>query len=107
MTRENGRRRRLRSRFLPPERRQDDGFVLLESIISISLITVIMAALAMLFVTVIQVNNLQRGRQVAVQVADNAVGYLRSLQPSDLVPGRTSAAVSAQWSAAPPAVQTW
>lgn len=100
--------RRAHSRLLPTARRQDDdGFVLLESIVSITLITVIMAALATLFITVIKVNNQQRARQSAVQVADTAVGGLRSLQPSDLIAGRTSSSVSAQWAAAPTAVQSW
>ncbi len=81
--------------------------MLLESIISISLITVIMAALAMLFISVIHTNNQQRARQAAVQVADTSVGTIRSLQPSDLVPGRTSGAVTAQWAAAPSGVQPW
>ncbi|HEX2901857.1 MAG TPA: Ig domain-containing protein [Jatrophihabitans sp.] len=102
------RARRAHSRFLPTARRQDDdGFVLLESIVSITLITVIMAALATLFITVIKVNNQQRARQSAVQVADTAVGGLRSLQPSDLVAGRTSSSVSTQWAAAPTSVQSW
>ncbi len=84
-----------------PRRSEDDGFVLLETIVSISLITVIMAALTSLFVTVIRVNSEQRALQVAVQVADSTASYVRSLPTSDLLTGRTAAAVTAQWSSAP------
>jgi type II secretory pathway pseudopilin PulG len=82
--------------------------VLLESIVSISLITVIMAALAMLFVTVIKVDNQQRAKQAAIQVADSAVGTVRSYHTTDLVPGNTPAAtIPASWSAAPTTVQPY
>ncbi len=88
-------------------RRGDDGFILLESMLSITLITVIMAALTSLFVTVIRVDSSQRARQVAVQVADSAASMVRSLPTSDLLTGRTQALVDAQWSSAPADVQPY
>jgi len=87
--------------------RGDDGFILLESMVSITLITVIMAALTSLFVTVIRVDSEQRARQVAVQVADSAASMVRSLPTSDLLTGRTQALVDAQWASAASDVQPY
>ena len=87
----------------------DGGFVLLESIISISLITVIMSAVGVEYVSGVSGTALQRAQTAAVQLADSAVEDLRALHPSDLVTGRDHASADAerQSLAAVGAVQPW
>ena len=81
--------------------------MLLESIITISLITVIMTALASFFLTAISSTGQQRSRQLATQIADSAVENIRGMHTSDLVIGRDTASVNSQFSSAPASVQTW
>lgn len=89
-------------------RRGDGGFVLLETIVTVSLITIIMAALATFFLNAVASTNQQRARQTATQVADTAVGKIQGLQASNLVSDRGSTAVANQFAAASPtAVQPW
>ena len=85
----------------------DDGFFLLESIVSIAIITIIMAALTAFFTDTVHTTDLQRSKQTAVQVADAAIDSLRALPATDLVTGRDSASVTAQFSAASSVVQPW
>ncbi|WP_375496750.1 putative Ig domain-containing protein [uncultured Jatrophihabitans sp.] len=75
----------------------DDGFVLLESIIAITLITFIMAAIGVEFVSGMAAVARQRATQSAVQVANSTLEQLRALQPSDLVTGRGSQSVQTQF----------
>jgi Tfp pilus assembly protein PilV len=86
-------------------RGSDDGFMLLESIITISLITVIMTALASFFLTAISSTSQQRSRQMATQLADSAVETIRGLHTKDLVYGRDAASVTTQFGNAPANVQ--
>ena len=69
---------------------REDGFMLLEAIISISLIVVIMSALTTFFVTASHSTSELRGRQTASQLADSAVDRIRVLQPSDTYAGRST-----------------
>lgn len=71
-----------------PHRRRklDQGFVLLESIIAIMLITVLMTALTALFVTTMQSNTRQRDSQNAVRVMTEQADYLRSLAADGALP---------------------
>jgi Tfp pilus assembly protein PilV len=82
----------------------DEGYVLLESIISITLITVIMAALGVFFTTTIRSSSHLRRDQSAAQLADSAVEQVRSIDPTSVVSGRDSASVSTENGAAPAAV---
>ncbi len=86
---------------------RDDGFMLLEAIISISLIVVIMSALTTFFVTASRSTSELRGRQTASQLADSAVDRIRMMQPSDTYAGRSTTAVTAQFQAAPTEVAGW
>ena len=90
--------------------RDDDGFVLLETIIAIGLISVVMAAFTTFFVNSVANVNQQRADQAAAQLADSAVDLMRSLPASDLVAGHDSTSVGVEFSGAParvsPALQT-
>lgn len=86
---------------LPGRQPADDGFVLLESIISITLITIIMAALGVFFTTTIRTSNHLRHDQAAAQLADSAVERVRSIDATSILSGRDQASVISQNSAAP------
>lgn len=90
-----------------PEPDRDDGFVLLESIMSISLIVVIVAALGTFFVGTTQAASMLRAKQAATVLADNTVDQIRALSPSDTYAGHASAAVLAQIASAPAKVTPW
>ncbi|MGI8665515.1 MAG: putative Ig domain-containing protein [Jatrophihabitans sp.] len=79
----------------------DDGFILLESIISITLITVIMAALGVFFTTTIRTSGHLRRDQTASQVADSAVEQVRAIDPTSVISGRDNASVVSENAAAP------
>jgi type II secretory pathway pseudopilin PulG len=86
-------RRRLRART---RCRGDDGFILLESIVAISLITVIMAALATFTINAVNITGEQRARQAAAQLATTTTSTLRSIPATDIVAGRGVTAVRDQ-----------
>ena len=71
-------RHRLR-RGRPYRPGTDGGFVLLEAIVAISLITVLMTALTALFVTSIKVTNHQRLSQSAVRLATDVIDQARGM----------------------------
>jgi Tfp pilus assembly protein PilV len=85
----------------------DDGFMLLEAIISISLIVIIMSALTTFFVTASRSTSELRGRQTASQLAASAVDRIRVMQPSDTYAGRSTTAVTTQFQTAPADVAGW
>jgi type II secretory pathway pseudopilin PulG len=86
---------------------RDGGFVLLESMIAITVVTIVMGALATFFVNGIGSSNQLRARAQAAQLADTAIESIRSLQPSDLVSGRDLASVQTQFSSASRTVKDW
>jgi type II secretory pathway pseudopilin PulG len=91
-------------------RRDDRGFVLLESVIAIGLITVIMTAMTTFFVTTMTSSAKQRAQQAAVQLADSGIQKARSLGATGAYAGRTTTAVNTQWATAPAItdpVRTW
>ena len=85
----------------------EDGFTLLEAVISIALLSIIMAALTTFSITTINSTGYQRQRQAAVQVANSTLDTLRAVQSSTLANGRTAAAVQSQFNAAPTQVAPW
>jgi type II secretory pathway pseudopilin PulG len=91
-----GRRRRPRN--------DDDGFILLESVVAISLITVILAALGTFTLNSVALTSQLRARQAAAQVATSAVASLGAIPATDLVTGRDTTSVTAQFGAAPSTV---
>ncbi|MEO9239749.1 MAG: Ig domain-containing protein, partial [Jatrophihabitantaceae bacterium] len=84
----------------------DGGFVLLESIISITLITIIMAALGVFYTSTMQTSNHLRHDQSAAQIADNAIEAVRAIDPTSVLSGRDLASVTAENSTAPSMVTT-
>ncbi|MGH8861323.1 MAG: putative Ig domain-containing protein [Jatrophihabitantaceae bacterium] len=87
--------------------RDDGGFMLLESMIAITVITIIMGAIGAEFVGAIASTNYQRAMQAAVQIGDSEAERARSLHASDLKLGRDATSVSQQFSNAPAVVQSW
>src|SRR4051812_4767144 len=87
----------------------EGGFILLESIIAISLITVIMAAVGVEYVSGLASTNHQRSQAIAVQLADTAVEGVRALHASDLLTGRDQASVTTEYNtlAAIATVRPW
>ena len=71
--------------FRGPRRRQgDDGFVLLETLVSIGLIGVVMAAFTMFFINSVAFTSQQRATQIATSIANSAVDTIRAMPASDL-----------------------
>jgi type II secretory pathway pseudopilin PulG len=64
--------------------RADGGFVLLEAIVSIALITILMTALTALFVSTMKVTNHQRTNQSAVRLATDLIDNARGLGATNL-----------------------
>ena len=90
------------------ERRPGDaGFVLLETLVSIGLISVVMAAFTTFFVSAVMSTNNQRATQTATRIANSAMESLRALPASDPVIGHDASSVLTQFAAAPPAVTPW
>ena len=74
----------------------DGGFILLESVIAIALITVIMGAVGAEYVSSLAATNRERLATVASQIADSQMSQIRALHPSDLLTGRGATAVDHQ-----------
>lgn len=87
----------LRARLVRRLRGSDeDGFVLLESMVAITIITIIMGALGVAFLGTLASASQQRAKQTAVQVADSTMANLRSMHPSSLLSGRDKGSVDTQ-----------
>jgi prepilin-type N-terminal cleavage/methylation domain-containing protein len=85
---------RLRSR---PARPSDEGFTLVEVMVSIAVMGVVMTALTAFFTNSLSITNYQRGRQAAVQVVDDAMELVRSLRGSGIATGRDKQSSDEQW----------
>lgn len=79
----------------------EGGFSLIETVVSISLIVLVMAAFSTFFVNTVAFTSLQRANQAATAVANSMLERIRALPPSDLVTGRDATSVAAQLQAAP------
>jgi type II secretory pathway pseudopilin PulG len=80
------------------------GFVLLEEIVAITLLMIVMAALATFFITVTQSTTYERARQSAVQLANTEMDAVNAVSATDLCSGRTPSTDSTQFAGAPPTV---
>ncbi|RSM51801.1 hypothetical protein DMB66_40935 [Actinoplanes sp. ATCC 53533] len=78
----------------------DSGSSLVEVMVAIALIGTVMAAAAPFLVKSLAVSNQQRGAQVAIQIANDALERVRALAPLSLLTGRGRTAVEAQWNQA-------
>jgi type II secretory pathway pseudopilin PulG len=85
---------------------RDSGFTMLETLLSLGLISTMMAALAPFLVGWTVTADAQRDRQVAIQLAGEAVEQARAMRGGGLLAGRSRAAVQAQWAQAPATVRT-
>ncbi|MFY0408064.1 putative Ig domain-containing protein [Solicola sp. PLA-1-18] len=74
----------------------DGGFMLMEVMVALTLITVIMAAVGAEYANGIMISAHQRSATSAAQVATSAMSDLRSLDSSDLLKGRRLADVNTQ-----------
>lgn len=70
--------------------------MLMEVLIALTLITVVMAAVGVEYVSALANTGHQRASVNATQVATTAMSEVRALDPSDLVTGRTQAAVTTE-----------
>lgn len=95
------------ARAAGPTTSTDEGFILLESLLSITLLAVIMAALTTFAVTVTNSTSYQRQRQAAVQLANSTLEQVRGLTAGDLALGRTAAQTTAQFTTASSVVKPW
>ena len=71
---------------------------------AISLITLLMGALASFTLTALTTTTEQRSRQSAAQIATSAMSTLRSIPATDIVTGRDATSVNQQFATAPAAV---
>ena len=91
----------------PARGRDEDGFVLLESIVAISLITLLMGALATFTINTLTTTTELRARQGAAQLASSTMATVRSIPASDIRSGRDVSSVNQQRSQAPAAVDPY
>ena len=83
----------------------DDGFTLVETLVSIAVIGVVMTSLTAFFTNSLSINNQQRGKQAAAQILDDAMERVRALKGSGVTAGRDQSSSDTQWTGAPTVVQ--
>jgi prepilin-type N-terminal cleavage/methylation domain-containing protein len=98
---------RRRTQPLPesrPARRTDDGFTLLESLVSIVMIAVVAAGLTLFYVKANVVTALNSQAQVANQIASTAMEQVSLLPGDALLSGRPICLMTAHWAQTSPPV---
>jgi prepilin-type N-terminal cleavage/methylation domain-containing protein len=88
-------------------RAADDGFTLLETIVSIAMISIVTAGLTTFYTQSKASTSLQSQTQVANQLASTAMEQVSLLPGAALVSGRPASCVSSQWQAPAPGVSTY
>lgn len=83
---------------------RDGGFTLLETLMSVLVVSIVMAAMTTFFLSTMATISLQGATQVAVQVATAAAGKVRSMKGSTLLTGRDAGSTHAQWANPAPGV---
>jgi prepilin-type N-terminal cleavage/methylation domain-containing protein len=90
------------------DRRPDDGgFSLIEVMVAMSVVGVVMSALATFFASTISITNAQSNTQSAIQLVNDSLERVRALRGSAVTNGRDRASTAAQWAAAPAAVSSY
>ncbi|GAA0807852.1 type II secretion system protein [Spirilliplanes yamanashiensis] len=79
--------------------RRDDGYTLVEVLVSIGVVGVVMAALGLFFLQTTTAGRRQADEQTAAQLTMAAMEQVSLLNGAALLQGRTQAAVQAQWRA--------
>jgi prepilin-type N-terminal cleavage/methylation domain-containing protein len=92
---------RFMSRALGPRATNDDGFSMVEMMVSLLIIAIVSSASIAFFVDNIRGVNNQRQHQEAVFVADQQLESVQSLPIAKLVTGRTLSEVTALYASAP------
>jgi prepilin-type N-terminal cleavage/methylation domain-containing protein len=77
----------------------DGGFSLIETVVSMALLSIVMTAATTFFVNVLSGSNYLRTKQAAVQVADATMEQVRAFDIKSLVAGRDQSSSDAQWTA--------
>ncbi|MBU2669055.1 prepilin-type N-terminal cleavage/methylation domain-containing protein [Actinoplanes bogorensis] len=77
--------------------RRDDGFTMIEVLVSVSIISVVMLSLSSFFVISMRIIHQQGDRQAAIQAAGDAMERVRALQVSAMLTGRDKSSSLAQW----------
>ncbi|GIH89966.1 putative Ig domain-containing protein [Planobispora siamensis] len=85
----------------------DSGFTLIEVLIAMAVIGTVMAALAVFFTNSLHFSGQQRDKQVAIQLAGDAIERARALKGTALPAGRSQTKTMAQWNSAPAAVRPY
>jgi len=80
----------------------DNGFTLVETIVAIGLISTVMAAVTTFMVETLRATDQQRLKQVAIQLADGGIDFVRNIDPTALPTGRTPGLVGTTVSAQVP-----
>lgn len=75
----------------------DDGFTLVETMVSVFVISVVMAALSAFFVSSASLTNQQGATQAATQLAADATSKAHNMKGSDLADGRDAMSSHTQW----------
>jgi type II secretory pathway pseudopilin PulG len=75
----------------------DQGSSLIEFMVAIAVISIVMSALTSFFVTAVSTTSAQSGKQVAVQLADDAVERVRAIQGAAVAVGRDQTSADDQW----------
>src|SRR5579875_1036183 len=81
-------------------RSADDGFSMVEMMVSLVVIALASAATATFFIQSLGGSSANKTRTTASYVADQEMEQITSLPPSDLVYGRTKSAVTTLWATA-------
>jgi prepilin-type N-terminal cleavage/methylation domain-containing protein len=84
----------------PGSRPDDEGFSLIEVLVSLALLATTMAAMGPFFVRSMQYVARQRGQQAAIELANSAVEQVRALKGSSLLTGRSQNKSTRQWQTA-------
>jgi len=88
-------------------RRSDSGFTLLETVVSVGVISIVMTATAAFLVASGKVARRQQGTQVSARIAADAISQSRSVKGSALITGRDRISSETQWASAGPSVAAY
>jgi prepilin-type N-terminal cleavage/methylation domain-containing protein len=75
----------------------DNGFTILEMTVALAVMGIITAAVTTFFIRTITVINYERGKQVAIQLTDDAIERARALKGSAILAGRDHSSVHDQF----------
>ncbi|MFI5898198.1 putative Ig domain-containing protein [Actinoplanes sp. NPDC051513] len=85
---------------MPASRQRDDGFTVVEVLVSITIMSMVMLALSSSFIVTVRFTRQQGDKQTAMQAADDAMERARAIQVSSLISGRDQQGTNDQLQAA-------